>query len=123
MPAERVDGADFFAVHAAMGRAVLHARSGGGPSTIEAAITRFYGHFEGDPQNYRAKDEVANHRQTMDCLKRFRARMEIDRDLTPAELDAVDTEVLRLIDQAVAAAKAAPPPLEADLYSDVYIDY
>ncbi len=34
-------------------------RNGEGPSTIEATITRFYGHFEGDPQNYRAKDEVA----------------------------------------------------------------
>jgi len=123
MPAERVDGADFFAVYEAMGRAVARARNGEGPSTIEAMITRFYGHFEGDPQNYRAKDEVANYRQTMDCLKRFRARMETDRLLAPAELDAVDAEVLRLIEQAVVAAKAAAPPLEADLYSDVYIQY
>jgi len=123
MPAERVDGADFFAVYEAMGRAVARAKNGEGPSTIEAMITRFYGHFEGDPQNYRAKDEVANYRQTMDCLKRFRARMDADRLLSPAELDAVDAEVLRSIEQAVVAAKAAAPPLEADLYSDVYIEY
>jgi len=123
MPAERVDGADFHAVFDAMGRAVARARSGAGPSTIEATITRFYGHFEGDPQNYRAKDEVARLRGSMDCLKRFRARVDADRSVPAAELDAIDAEVLALIDRAVALAKAAPPPVEADLYTDVYINY
>jgi pyruvate dehydrogenase E1 component alpha subunit len=123
MPAERVDGADFHAVFDAMGRAVARARSGGGPSTIEATITRFYGHFEGDPQNYRAKDEVARLRESMDCLKRFRARVDADRSVPAAELDAIDAEVVALIDHAVTTAKAAPAPVEADLYTDVYINY
>jgi TPP-dependent pyruvate/acetoin dehydrogenase alpha subunit len=123
MPAERVDGADYQAVYEAMGRAVSRAKRGEGPSTIEATITRYYGHFEGDPQNYRAKDEVTRLRETMDCLKRFRARNEVDRSIAPAALDAVDVEVLALIDRVVTEAKAAPPPVEADLYSDVYIQY
>lgn len=123
MPAERVDGSDFFAVHAAMLRAIAHAREGGGPSAIEATTTRFYGHFEGDPQKYRARDEVARHRETMDCLKRFRARMATDGALPAAELDAIDREVVALIDSAVAEAKAAPLPTEADLTTDVYINY
>ena len=123
MPAECVDGADFHAVYEAMGRAVARAKNGEGPSTIEATITRFYGHFEGDPQNYRAKDEVATLRQTMDCLKRFRARAEADGSIKQHELDAVDAEVAQLIDQAVRDAKASAPPPEADLYTDVYIQY
>lgn len=123
MPAECVDGADFFAVYEAMGRAVDHAKSGRGPSTLVADITRYYGHFEGDPQNYRAKDEVARLRETMDCLKRFRARIDADRSLEPAKLDAIDREVLALIDRAVEEAKAAPLPAEADLTTDVYIRY
>jgi len=123
MPAERVDGADFHAVFDAMGRVVQRARSGAGPSAIEAMITRFYGHFEGDPQNYRAKDEVAKLRMSMDCLKRFRARMLEGGPLSTAELDAVDAEAIALIDRAVIEAKAAPPPPAADLYSDVYINY
>jgi pyruvate dehydrogenase E1 component alpha subunit len=123
MPAECVDGADFYAMYDAMGRAVARAKNGEGPSTIEAAITRYYGHFEGDPQNYRAKDEVARLRVSMDCLKRFRARTEADRTVAQSDLDSIDGEVLRLIDQAVTEAKAAAPPLEADLYSDVYIQY
>ena len=123
MPAERVDGADFFAVHEAMQRALAHCRGGKGPYTIEAAITRFYGHFEGDPQNYRAKNEVAELRANMDCLKRFRARVESGKLLPLAELDAIDAEVLALIDTAVAAARAAPQPLESDVTTDVYISY
>lgn len=123
MPAERVDGADFFAVYEAMGRAVDRAHRGEGPSTIEATITRYYGHFEGDPQNYRAKDEVAQLRETMDCLKRFRASVGAGGVVTGVELDAIDREVVQLIDRAVAEAKAAPMPTEADLTTDVYISY
>ncbi len=123
MPAEKVDGSDFFCVDEAMQRSLQRARSGGGPSTIEATTTRFYGHFEGDPQKYRAKDEVARQRETMDCLKRFRNRMQSDSALSAGELDAIDTEVLELIDTAVAAAKAAPLPPLSDLTTDVYISY
>ena len=123
MPAECVDGADFHAVFDAMGRAVAHARNGGGPSTIETTITRFYGHFEGDPQNYRAKDEVAKLRVSMDCLKRFRTRAAEDGKVAVAELDAIDAEVSALIERAVVEAKASPPPAPAALYSDVYINY
>jgi TPP-dependent pyruvate/acetoin dehydrogenase alpha subunit len=123
MFAECVDGADYHAVYDAMGRAVDRARNGEGPSTIEAKITRYYGHFEGDPQNYRAKDEVANLRVTMDCLQRFRARNAADHRVPTADLDAVDRESIALIDAAVRDAKAAAPPVEADLYSDVYIQY
>lgn len=123
MPAERVDGADFFAVYEAMGRAVERAHRGEGPSSIEATITRYYGHFEGDPQNYRAKDEVARLRETMDCLKRFRASVSDGGVVSSADLDAIDREVLELIDRAVLEAKAAPMPTEADLTTDVYISY
>ena len=123
MPAETCDGADFFAVYEAMGRAVERARSGGGPSTIEAKITRFFGHFEGDPMLYRARDEVARQRETMDCLKNFRARVVAEGWLTDAELDAVDAEVMTLIERSVAAARSAPPPADAELLTDVYVSY
>lgn len=123
MPAECVDGADFFAVYQAMNNCVDRARAGAGPSCLVANITRFYGHFEGDPQNYRAKDEVARYRETMDCLKRFRMRMQADGTVRSAELDVIDTEVLALIDRAVTIAKAAPLPAEAELTTDVYIRY
>ena len=49
--------------------------------------------------------------------------MKADGSVSAAALDAIDAEVSALIDRAVAEAKAAAPPGEADLYSDVYIQY
>ena len=123
MPAEKADGCDFFAVYETAGRAIQRAREGGGPSAVEFATTRFYGHFVGDPQNYRAKDEVARHREEMDCLRNFRARVTAEGWLSDEQLDEVDARVLALIDRAVEEAKAAPIPVEADILTDVYAEY
>jgi pyruvate dehydrogenase E1 component alpha subunit len=123
MPAEKCDGADFFAVYETAGKLIERARRGEGPATLEAKITRFYGHFEGDPQLYRARDEVKQQRESMDCLKNFRARVTAEGWLTNADLDAIDAEVLGQIDAAVVAAKAAPPPDESEIATDVYISY
>ena len=64
----------FFAVFEAAGEAIERARDGGGPTLIEVKFTRYFGHFEGDQQSYRA-DEVAYARETLDCLKSFRGRV------------------------------------------------
>ncbi len=122
MPGVIVDGFDFFAVYEAAGEAVARAREGGGPTLIEVKFTRYFGHFEGDQQLYRA-DEVANAREHLDCLKRFRARVTEDGTLTDAQLDQVDAEVAAAIEAAVEAAKAAPKPGRDDLLSDVYVSY
>ncbi len=123
MPAVKVDGADFFAVHEAAGEAIARARNGEGPSAVECSITRYFGHFEGDPQLYRAKGEVEGLRETMNCLANFRQRVGDDALLDSAELDAVDSEVLALIDEAVATAKDSPRPQPEDVLEDVYISY
>ncbi|MEM9880650.1 MAG: thiamine pyrophosphate-dependent enzyme, partial [Pseudomonadota bacterium] len=116
-------GCDYFAVYDAMAELLDHARAGKGPCTAEFMTTRFFGHFEGDPQNYRAKDEVKTHRATMDCLKNFRATAEKDNLLELTELDKIDAEVMTLIDEAVDEARQAPVPAEAEVVTDVYAEY
>ena len=123
MPGVTVDGHDFFAVYAAMREAVQRARHGDGPSLVEVKLDRFFGHFEGDNQSYRGPDEVKRVREEKDCIKRFRTRVTQDHDIAPTELDAIDDDVQRLIDEAVAQAIAAPDPLPEDLTTDVYIKY
>ena len=86
-------------------------------------LTRYYGHFEGDQQKYRAPDEVANARENLDCLSRFRRRVVESGRLTDAQLDQVDSQVATLIDESVAEAKAAPLPTPEDLLTDVYVKY
>jgi pyruvate dehydrogenase E1 component alpha subunit len=123
LPAVKVNGDDFFAVYDAAGEAVARARSGGGPSVIEVDTCRFYGHHSGDAQLYRGKDEVRNLRENRDCLKYFRTRVGEAALLGAAELQAVEDEVAALIDRAVATARAAEPPDESALLSDVYVSY
>jgi len=123
MPATKVDGTDFFAVYEAAREAVERGRVGGGPTSIEAITTRFSGHFVGDAQLYRAKDEVKRFRDTMDCLPIFRQRVTGEKWLTDTELADIDAEIDILIDEAVAEGLAAPSPDLSELYTDVYCSY
>jgi TPP-dependent pyruvate/acetoin dehydrogenase alpha subunit len=122
MPGVIVDGFDFFAVHEAASEAIARARDGGGPTLLEMKFTRYFGHFEGDQQTYRA-GEVERARTELDCLKQFAARVIETGELSRSKLDAVDAEVATMIDKAVDEAKAAPLPTEADLLTDVYVRY
>lgn len=122
MPAEKVDGTDFFAVYQAAGQAVERARQGGGPAALEVVARRFGGHFVGDPQVYRSDDE-REATQGGDPLTRFRERVLEGGILETAQLDEIDQEVAAELDAAVDSALAAPKPTAADLESDVYVAY
>src|SRR5437667_8714087 len=123
LPAVKVNGDDFFAVHEAAGEAIERARTGGGPSAIEVDTCRFYGHHSGDAQLYRGKDEVKRLRDERDCLQIFRARVTEAALLDASDLDRVESEVAALIERAVETARAAPPPPDSALLTDVYVSY
>jgi len=123
MAAVKVDGTDFFAVYDAMDDALKRAHKGEGPTAIEAVAKRWRGHFEGDPQAYRDKDEIEELARKNDPLKKFRVRVISKKQLTETELDAIDEEVAVLIDDAVNEALAAPQPAASELLTDVYVSY
>ena len=123
MPGVVVDGHDFFAVYEAAGEAIKRAREDSAPSLIEVKLNRYYGHFEGDAQTYRGKDEVKIIRETKDCLDKFRAKVTSAKLLDNSELNAIDSDVAEIIDNAVDRAKAASKPPVAELLTDVYISY
>jgi pyruvate dehydrogenase E1 component alpha subunit len=123
MPGVTVDGTDFFAVYEAAGEIIRRAREGGGPSLLECKMIRFFGHFEGDAQTYRASGEVDDIRANRDCLKSFSKTVTTAGVLSQSDLEACDAAVLGLIDEAVSTAKAAKLPTKADLLTDVYVNY
>ncbi len=120
MPALKVDGSDIFAVYETCKKAVKHCRSGKGPIAIEASITRFRGHFEGDPQAYRGKGEVKRLMKDLDCLTIASAAAIKKKLVTKAQLNKIDKEVAVLLEESAAAALAAPSPSVSELLTDVY---
>jgi TPP-dependent pyruvate/acetoin dehydrogenase alpha subunit len=123
MPGVVVDGHDFFAVYDIAGEAIQRAREGGGPTLMECKVNRYYGHFEGDAQSYRAPDEVKKIRETRDCITKFTQTLISAKLVDGIELDEVGREVMALIDDSVAQAKAAAKPTPQDLLTHVYVSY
>ena len=123
MPGVTVDGTDFFAVYEAAGEVIRNAREGGGPSLLECKMIRFFGHFEGDAQTYRAVGEVDEIRANRDCIKSFSKTVTSAGVLTQDDLEACDSKIVSLVDEAVSEAREADFPTEADLLTDVYVNY
>jgi pyruvate dehydrogenase E1 component alpha subunit len=119
MPGARVDGNDVEAVRVAAGDAVDRARSGGGPTLVECETYRIRGHYEGDPQPYRTKEEVDEWRRR-DPLSiasgRLRDRGELDDE---AEAKIRD-EARGMVEEAIAFARTEPLPEPKDALEDVY---
>ncbi|MGP1395542.1 MAG: thiamine pyrophosphate-dependent dehydrogenase E1 component subunit alpha [Inquilinaceae bacterium] len=87
-----VDGTDVDAVAAKFAEAMDHARSGHGPAIIEATCHRFRGHFEGDPEGYRSKEERRRLRERFDPIALYRARLETAGIAAADALDAIHAE-------------------------------
>jgi len=121
IPAIEVDGGDFFAMDSAAAEAVARARAGGGPTLLDCKVTRYRGHFEGDAQTYRAEGEVEQARRENDCIRAFVRRVTTTELLEREQLAAIDRRVASVVEDALAAARAAPDPDPTDLMRDVYV--
>ena len=74
IPGAVMDGMDVFDVYQKAGEAIDRVRAGGGPILLEAKTYRFWGHYVGDPQVYRTKEEVEEWRKR-DPILTFRDRV------------------------------------------------
>jgi pyruvate dehydrogenase E1 component alpha subunit len=122
MPSVAADGQDVFAMYEATREAVDRARRGEGPAFIEAQTYRYFGHFEGDALTYRTKEEEEFHR-ARDCIQGFRKTVLEQGLLNEAELDAIDRQAERTIEEAVRFAQESPQPVPAETLTDVYVGY
>ena len=122
IPGETLDGNDVLAVHAAVSRAAARARRGDGPSLIEARTIRWVGHFEGDAQAYRSKEEAAEGRRT-DPIARLERLLEERGLLDAAGAERIRTAVTTEIDDAIAHAEASPLPDPREALTDLFAHY
>jgi len=119
MLAVRVDGMDVMSVFKATADAVAKAKAGEGPSFIVCDTYRYMGHFEGDDQTYRNKEDVQVWKDR-DPITKLKDEMIADGDLTEKEFQEMDASVLKDVDEAVAFADSSEWPDPSEVLEDVY---
>ena len=115
-----VDGNDVDAVYDVATRAIARARSGEGPSMIEALTYRHGGHSRADPGKYRPDEEVAEW-LAKDPIPMYHARL-LAEGATEEQLVAIELSVAAEVERATEEAKAGPTPGADLLMKDVWAD-
>jgi TPP-dependent pyruvate/acetoin dehydrogenase alpha subunit len=119
MPGFHITDNDTLKLFDVAGEAVARARAGNGPTLIEVETYRYYGHFQGDPETYRPKGEVAA-LKAKDPIVRFRKAMIDSKEVTPAEADAALARAKAAVDEAFAFARKAAYPAPEEALTHVF---
>jgi pyruvate dehydrogenase E1 component alpha subunit len=114
-----VDGQDVLAVYEVAKEAVERARRGEGPSLIEARTYRYRGHFEGDPQVYRTKEEIQWWKDK-DPIKLFEKILLEKNILTEKEASSILEKTKNEVEAAVKFAEEGKWPDKKSLLEDVF---
>ncbi len=115
-----IDGNDADVVYATASALLAQARSGGGPSLVEALTYRHGGHSRADPGKYRPDDEVAAWLER-DPVTSYRARL-LDAGLAVGGIELVEQEASAEVADATERSTASPPPDPSLLEKDVFAD-
>jgi TPP-dependent pyruvate/acetoin dehydrogenase alpha subunit len=120
LPRTLIDGNDADVVYRTAQEAITKARDGGGPSLVECLTYRHSGHSRADPAKYRPPGELERWLER-DPVKIYKQRL-AEFSVPPGQVEAIEAESKRKVEEATAACKAAPQaPLEL-LTADVYAD-
>jgi len=120
IPGITVDGNDAVAVAEVAREAIEKCRKGEGPILIVGNTYRTVGHHMGDPgTSYRPKEEIEEWKKK-DPIKRLRQQMVQNKTATDAELDEIENNVLRELDEAVKFAQEIPEPTPEEALEDIY---
>ena len=118
IPTQTIDGNDLPTVYAAAREAIAGLRAGSGPYLLECMTFRMAGHYVGDSQAYRSKEELASVREK--CPIERLKNLLLTQGASAAELDALGAQATQEVQQAVARARAARHPDPAAVLDDVY---
>lgn len=118
MAAATIDGNDLLAVYAAAGKAIAGLRQGNGPYLLECMTHRLAGHFVGDAQRYRSKEELAAMREK-DPIERLQRHL-LQNGVAQDVLEATGERARQTVLDAVQRARASPPPDPSGVLDGVY---
>jgi len=112
----KVDGQDVQDVYAKAQEALEHARSGEGPVFLDVEVWRMHGHYIGDPQVYRTKDDIREAAEEHDPITHLRDKLGV----TDEEFEPLDAEITRIVEDAVEFAKNGTDPEPEDALKNIY---
>ncbi|MDW5299234.1 MAG: thiamine pyrophosphate-dependent dehydrogenase E1 component subunit alpha [Sedimentibacter sp.] len=121
MPSKIVDGNDVFAVYEGFKEALEYTKAGNGPFFLEAKTYRIKGHFVGDPELYRTKEEVQEVYDNNNPIDRFEEKVLGEKLLTQEELDEIKNKVETEIKEALEFAMNSDFPDPSEIYEDLYV--
>jgi pyruvate dehydrogenase E1 component alpha subunit len=121
MPHYAIDGMDIAAVQEGIQKAVDHARSGKGPTFIEAKTYRFSGHSRADLALYRPEGELEKW-QARDPIKLTEEKLVKEKVIDAAQITKIKEETLKVIRGVVEDCKSAPNPTLASMFQNIYTD-
>ncbi len=118
----RIDGQNVIEVNETMQKAVDYARKNG-PVLIEAITYRYRGHGVSDRQyNDRLSDELEQWKATRDPITILCEHLTNNYKNIDGELQKIEQETRKIIDEAVDFAEQSPDPTYEDLISNVYVE-
>ena len=120
LPRIVIDGNDADVVYRTMTEAFAKARAGDGPTLVEAMTYRHSGHSRADPAKYRPEGELEAWKKR-DPIKIYKERLK-SFGVTEAQMAKIDAGVMKVVDDATEACKAAPTTSMDILFTDVYAD-
>jgi acetoin:2,6-dichlorophenolindophenol oxidoreductase subunit alpha len=121
MPSCIVDGNNVVAVYRAVSAAVNDARAGRGPTLIECKTYRTTGHYEGDSQSYRPKEEIETWRHK-DPIARMEAALLKAKVLSSTQLSVMQSKIKARCDEAQAFAERSSFPPDDAALEDIFAD-
>jgi pyruvate dehydrogenase E1 component alpha subunit len=121
MPHYAIDGMDIAAVQEGVQKAVDHARSGKGPTFIEAKTYRFSGHSRADLALYRPEGELEKW-QARDPIKLTEEKLIKEKLIDATQINEIKEETLKVIKGVVEVCKSAPNPTLASMFQNIYTD-
>ncbi|WP_108660404.1 pyruvate dehydrogenase (acetyl-transferring) E1 component subunit alpha [Acuticoccus kandeliae] len=119
IPGEQVDGMEVEKVHAAVAKALDHARSGKGPFILEMLTYRYRGHSMSDPAKYRTRDEVNEVRQKHDPIEHVREILVKTHKMSEDDIKTIDKRVREEVNAAAEFAQSEPEPAPEELWTDI----
>lgn len=116
----QADGNNVLEVYDVVKKAADKARSGGGPTLIELITYRWYGHYVGDPCDYRTREEENWWKSNKDPIKNFGDFLVNNKTFSKDELNEMEEKAKAVIDDANAYALQCPDPSIEEMYEDLY---